>query len=108
MRVRRDAQPLWVDPESGFRRRTVSPPAQALSGEALECELAPGTTLTYDLPPRPGLEHHLLLRDGRLTVRVAGHDHALQAGDCLRYRLDGPSAFTTPADAGARYVLFLV
>ncbi|MFC3226466.1 helix-turn-helix domain-containing protein [Marinibaculum pumilum] len=106
--VRRDTQPLWVDPDTGFRRRAVSPPAQALAGEALECELAPGTTLTYDLPPRPGLEHHLLLREGRLTVTVDGHDHALQPGDCLRYRLDGPSAFVTPADAGARYLLFMV
>lgn len=106
--VRRNAQPLWVDPETGFRRRAVSPPAQALAGEALECVLAPGTTLAYDLPPRPGLEHHLVLREGRLTVTVDGRDHALLPGDCLRYRLDGPSTFVTPADAGARYLLFMV
>src|SRR5690606_29840490 len=56
--LRRDAQPLWVDPESGFRRRSVSPPAQSLAGEALECEIGAGVRIVYDEPPRPGLEHH--------------------------------------------------
>src|SRR5215470_10434251 len=41
--VRRDQQPLWTDPARGFRRRSVSPPAQTLAGEAIECELSPGT-----------------------------------------------------------------
>src|SRR4051794_33060577 len=30
--VRRADQPVWIDPETGFRRRSVSPPAQALAG----------------------------------------------------------------------------
>ena len=29
-------------------------------------------------------------------------------GDCLRYQLFGPSAFVTPANSGARYLLFIV
>jgi transcriptional regulator with XRE-family HTH domain len=106
--VRRDAQPLWVDPATGYRRRSASPPAQTLAGEALECELAPGTRIEYDNAPRPGLEHHLLMLDGSLEVTVAGTTHALGAGDCLRYQLFGPSAFRTPEDAGARYILFMV
>lgn len=106
--VRRDAQPLWSDPEIGFRRRSVSPPAQSLAGEALECELGPGVNIDYDEPPRPGLEHHLLLLCGRLSVTVDGRTHDLQPGDSLRYQLRGPSAFATPADTGARYILFMV
>ena len=43
---------------------------------------------------------------GRLEVTVDGTPHRLAPGDCLRYRLQGPSAFAT--DIGARYVLFLV
>src|SRR5689334_19349000 len=53
--VRRDAQPLWIDPASGYVRRSVSPPAQTLAGEALECELGAATCIDYDNPPRPGL-----------------------------------------------------
>lgn len=106
--VPHNTQPVWTDPETGFRRRTVSPPARALAGEALEGRLEPATRIAYDRPPRPGLEHHLLLLDGALAVTVDGRTHALSPGDCLRYQLFGPSAFATPDQSGAHYVLFVV
>lgn len=106
--VARDAQPVWTDPETGFRRRSVSPPARALAGEVLESELRPNTRISYASPPREGLEHHLLLIDGALNVTVSGRTHALRPGDCLRYQLFGPSVFATPEDTGARYLVFSV
>jgi transcriptional regulator with XRE-family HTH domain len=106
--LRREAQPVWVDDASGFRRRAVSPPAQTLAGEALECELRPNTRIDYDGAPRPGLEHHLVLIEGRLEVTVGGATHALSPGDCLRYQLFGPSSFRTSEKSGARYMLFMV
>ena len=106
--MRRQAQPVWSDPEIGFRRRQVSPPAQTLAGEALECQLDAGTAISYEAPPRQGIEHHLLLVDGQLSVTVDGRTHELRPGDCLRYQLFGPSAFATPAEQGAKYMLFIV
>jgi transcriptional regulator with XRE-family HTH domain len=104
----RAAQPVWTDPTVGFRRRSVSPPAQALSGEALECELDASVRITYEGSPRPGLEHHLILLEGQLQIAVDGKVYDLQPGDCLRYQLFGPSAFVTPPHSGARYMLFIV
>ena len=78
--IRRDAQPVWSDPGIGFERRSVSPPAQTLAAEVLECALEPGTRITYDEPPRRGLEHHLVLIEGRLDITVDGRSHALQSG----------------------------
>ena len=106
--IRRADQPEWYDRRSGFRRRSVSPPTRTLAAEVLECALSPDASITYDRPPRHGLEHHLLLLDGRLDVAVDGTTHALEPGDCLRYQLSGPSEFRTPADAGARYLLVVV
>ena len=106
--VRRADQPVWIDPAHGFRRRSVSPPGQSLAGEAIEGEIAPGTRIAYPEPPRQGLEHHLLMLEGRLQVSVGGQTHDLGPGDCLRYQLFGPSAFVTPEDCAARYVIFLV
>ncbi|OYO28911.1 helix-turn-helix domain-containing protein [Janthinobacterium sp. PC23-8] len=106
--LRRADQPVWNDPQTGFRRRSVSPPSQALAGEALECELDADVHIAYATSPRPGMEHHLLLHDGRLAVTVDGQRHDLLPGDCLRYQLSGPSAFDTPLDSGARYFLFIV
>lgn len=106
--IHRDAQTVWTDPSVGFRRREVSPPAHALAGEALECELEPGARITYERPPRSGLEHHLVLLEGQLTVTVNGQTYELWPGDCLRYQLFGPSAFATPEQCAARYMLFVV
>lgn len=106
--VRRAEQSVWADPETGFRRRSVSPPAQSLAAEVLECELQPATHIAYDAPPRPGLEHYLHMVEGQLEITVDGHTHRLEAGDCLRYQLYGASAFVTGEHAGARYFLFIL
>lgn len=106
--VRRDRQEVWRDPSTGFLRRAVSPPARALAGEVLDCTLEPGTQIAYDAPPKEGLEHHLLMIEGRLEIEVGGQTHALGPGDCLRYQLFGPSRFETPHAHGARYLLFMV
>ncbi|QND52183.1 helix-turn-helix domain-containing protein [Phyllobacterium sp. 628] len=105
--IRHAAQPVWTDQSVGFRRRSVSPPAQTLAGEALECEIDPGARITYEQPPRPGLEHHLVMLEGRLQVTVNGQTHDLHPGDCLRYQLFGPSAFATSGQS-ARYMLFIL
>jgi len=106
--VRQSAQLVWVDQTVGFRRRSVSPPAHGLAAEVLECELEPGMRITYDGPPRSGLEHHLLLIEGRLEVSVDGRSYDLRPGDCLRYQLFGPSAFATPEHCSAKYILVIV
>lgn len=102
------AQPVWVDPSNGFRRLSVSPPAQGLAGEVLECSLEPATNIAYEGSPRQGMEHHLWLLEGQLDVSVDGVAYAMAPGDCLRYQLIDTSSFTTPAHVGARYLLFIV
>lgn len=106
--IPRQGQLLWEDPETGFRRLVVSPPGPGLSGEVIHCTLGPSTRIAYESPPRPGLEHHLLMQEGTLSLTVDGVRHVLSPGDCLRYRLHGGSLFETPASSGASYLLFMV
>lgn len=101
-------QPVWQDPATGFRRRSISPPADGLAGEVIECALPPATRIAYPGPAKPGHEHHLLMLDGALTVCVEGGRHLLAAGDCLRFRLHGASVFETGSGASARYLIFLL
>jgi transcriptional regulator with XRE-family HTH domain len=106
--VPRGEQVLWQDPETGFSRRSVSPPAQTLGAELLECELPAGRRIEYSKPPRPGLEHHLFLLEGALELTVDGQLFKLHEGDCLRYQLYGASLFETARDKSAKYILAIL
>jgi len=105
--VRRAEQPEWIDPATGFRRRSVSPPSLDFDCELLHCELPAGAAIDYPLPPRLGLEHHLYLQDGALELTIEGALHRLSAGDCLRYKLMGASRFVATGRGPARYILVL-
>ena len=105
--VARADQPEWVDPATGFRRRSVSPPSLDFDCEVLRCELPAGASIDYPLPPRPGLEHHLYLQEGALELTIERNVHRLSAGDCLRYKLFGASRFRAIGRRPARYMLVL-
>ena len=101
-------QETWQDPETGLRRTSVSPPSEALAGELLRCELPPSQSISYPVPPRLGLEHHLYVLDGALRMTIDGLAYDLRQGDCLRYQLVGPSMFQTGPASGATYILAVV
>ena len=106
--IRREAQWVWRDQAIAFERRSISPPNAVLAGEVIECSLGPGTHISYPHPSKPGLEHHLVMLDGRLKLTVGDATHDVETGDCLRYILHGATVFQTPGDVGARYILFIV
>ncbi|WP_047121557.1 helix-turn-helix domain-containing protein [Streptomyces leeuwenhoekii] len=106
--VRAAEQPLWEDRASGFVRRSVSPPHAGLRGELVEGRLAAGADIAYDRPPVPGLEQHIWVLEGTLEVTVQDTAHRLEAGDCLRLRVWGPTRFRCPGTGDARYVLAVV
>ncbi|HCW99222.1 MULTISPECIES: helix-turn-helix domain-containing protein [Pantoea] len=100
-----EQQPLWRDDASGFVRRNVSPPAPHFRAELVEGQLRPGARIDYDAPPVQGLEQHIWLQQGGLTITMDGQSWTLQTGDCLRFHLTGRSAFEAHLIDGARYVL---
>ncbi|GGX37952.1 helix-turn-helix domain-containing protein [Streptomyces chryseus] len=106
--VRADAQSVWRDEESGFTRRSVSPPHPGLRAELVEGVLRPGADIAYDGPPVPGIEQHIWVLEGALEITAGDDVHELRTGDCLRFRLWGPSRFRCPATTGARYVVTVV
>ena len=106
--IRAATQTAWTDPESGYRRRAVSPPASGLRGELVEVRLPAGATVAFDASPVAGLEHHLWMLAGALTLDVEGTRHDLRAGDCLRYVLAGPTRFRCTSARDARYLVAMV
>ncbi|MEH6631177.1 MAG: XRE family transcriptional regulator [Halopseudomonas aestusnigri] len=106
--VVKSEQPVWRDDATGFERRSVSPPAENLSCEVLECRLLPGAEIDYPGPAKKGLEHHLVLREGGLEITLEGIVHILNPGDCLRYKLHGANSFRADQKLGARYLLVVL
>ncbi|WP_209446298.1 XRE family transcriptional regulator [Streptomyces sp. MZ04] len=106
--VRAAEQRVWTDGASGFVRRSVSPPHSGLRGELVEGRLEPGADVAYDRPPVPGIEQHIWVLDGALEITVQGEEHHLEAGDCLRFRLWGPTRFRCPGREAVRYALVVV
>ncbi|MFJ9562555.1 helix-turn-helix domain-containing protein [Streptomyces fuscichromogenes] len=106
--LRAAEQQVWTDHTSGFVRRSVSPPHGGLRGELVEGRLSAGADIAYDRPPVPGLEQHIWVLDGSLAVTAEGTEHLLDAGDCLRLRVWGPTRFRCGGPEGTRYVLAVV
>jgi transcriptional regulator with XRE-family HTH domain len=106
--ITRADQEVWTDPDTGYRRRLVSPTSKQLSGEVLEVEIDADQRIEYGGSPRDGLEHHLVMLGGELAMEIDGRTHHLQAGDCLRYQLRSGNVFKTPKHIGAHYHLFII
>ena len=106
--IRAPEQELWIDPETKYVRRIVSPPSSGLHGELVEIHLPPGACASFDRSPLPEMEHHLWMLEGIIEVGVSGKQFRLNSGDCLRYVLDGPSRYECKSRRNARYLLALV
>jgi transcriptional regulator with XRE-family HTH domain len=106
--VRAAEQADWTDPESHYRRRIVSPPSPDLGGELVEVHVPAGATVSFEAAPIQGLEHHLWMIAGAMTIDVDGATFDLRAHDCLRYVLTGPSRFRNTGKRAARYLVAIV
>lgn len=105
--VHPDQRDVFIDPENGLVRQSVSPPSPQLSGEIVRISLPPETDIRYATPPIPGQEHHLLMLAGDLTVTVGQQDHHLSPGDCLRFKIHDSSRYKA-GPTGADYHLVLI
>jgi transcriptional regulator with XRE-family HTH domain len=106
--VRAARQPVWRDEASGFVRRSVSPPHAGLRAEIIEGTLDAGAGIAYEQAPVPGLEQHIWVLEGTVEITVENTVHTVREGDCLRFRLRGPSHFHCPGPSPVRYAVMIV
>ncbi len=96
---------VWSDPDTGFERTAISPPARGYGIELVWGELPPGATVEYRAPPSPGMEQHIVVFDGALHLGLGDAVHRLQRNDCLRMKLYGAVSFHNPGKRQARYLV---
>lgn len=109
-RVARAAdQVVWTDPETGYLRRSLSPPGA--DPELVHIDLPPGATVPYPASAYAFLRGQCIwVLAGRLTIREDGEETLLHSGDCLALDLASARdrAFVNPsASQPARYVVSL-
>ena len=106
--VKRQDQPTWQDPDTGYIRRAVSPPLNGSDVDIVEVEFPPGARVVFEQQQfDAGLTQHLWLFEGRLTMTAGDQTHVLEAGDCLFMRLAEAHIFHNPHGTPARYAIIL-
>ncbi len=106
--ARRAEQAEWQDPDSGYRRRNVSPPDVAQPVQIVEVSFPAGARVAFDIGMRDiRVTQQVWLLDGAMHVSVGGTRHVLASGDCLFMALDQPIVFHNPTTKPARYAVVL-
>src|SRR6185295_9791629 len=102
-------QTIWTDPETGYVRRSISPPGA--DPELVLIELPPGASVAYPASAYAFLRGQCVwVLGGRVTLSEGDEETRLKSGDCLALDFSSPRdrAFTNPSKSQqARYVVAL-
>jgi transcriptional regulator with XRE-family HTH domain len=106
--ARRDDQPTWRDPGSGYVRRNVSPPGVPQPMRIVDVRFPPRGRVAFENGPREMRVHQQVwVLHGAIDVTVGKERHRLREGDCLAMRLDRPTMFHNPTRKTARYAVVI-
>lgn len=103
--IPRDEAGFWSDPETGFSRWSISPPARGFDIELVWAELPAGVRVEYPAPPYSGMEQHIVLFEGALKYEAGSTVYHLRKNDSLRVKLYGHSALEGCGVGAAKYLL---
>jgi transcriptional regulator with XRE-family HTH domain len=103
--TRASEQPAWRDPATGFRRRSLSPPADAPM-ELVLGEMPPRAAVAYPAESYLYLlDQQIVVLSGQLTVVHGGETYVLDPGDCMRYGPPSDSVIRNDGAETARYIV---
>jgi transcriptional regulator with XRE-family HTH domain len=106
--ARREDQPQWRDPSSGYLRRNVSPPAASQPMQIVEVHFPPGKRVTFETAGRDLRVHQQVwMLEGTMDITLGVEGHRLNKGDCLAMELDPPTMFHNPTRKPARYAVVI-
>ena len=106
--ARRDDQPTWRDPASGYLRRNVSPPGMPQPMQIVEVRFPPGGRVAFETGLRDvRVYQQVWVLDGTIDITLGVERHRLREGDCLAMQLDRPTMFHNPTRKPARYAVVI-
>ena len=106
--ARRQDQPVWKDPGSGYLRRNVSPGAGTLPVQIVEVHFPAGSRVAFESGARESRVHQQVwVLEGSIEITVGEDRHRLREGDCLAMELDRPTMFHNATRRFARYAVVM-
>lgn len=106
--ARREDQPLWRDPASGYLRRNVSPPGVPQPMQIVEVRFPAGERVAFETGGRDMRVHQQVwVLEGTIDVTLGEERHRLREGDCLAMQLDRPTMFHNPTRTPTRYAVVI-
>jgi transcriptional regulator with XRE-family HTH domain len=106
--TRREEQPQWQDPASGYVRRNVSPPGVPQPMQIVEVHFPSGERVVFEAPVREKrVYQQIWVLEGSMDITVGEECHRLREGDCLAMQLDGLTIFHNRTRKPARYALVI-
>lgn len=110
--LRREDQPAWQDPASGYIRREVAPAGTGSAVKIVEVEFPPGAEVTYAPSRERVIDQHVWVLKGSIEVTVAAASgmpatYQLGKGDCLQMRVGEGNSFRNTGAKTARYAVII-
>ncbi|HTO61892.1 MAG TPA: XRE family transcriptional regulator [Bradyrhizobium sp.] len=105
--TRKADQPVWRDPETGYRRRHASAQQAASGIEIMVVDLPEGQRVSYSPWGRRAYTQQLLLLQGQLIVFVGEKRFDLDEGDCLDFDVMRPVSFENAGHEMANYIVIV-
>lgn len=105
---RKEDQPVWTDPASGYVRRNLSPAVYSPI-QLVEVSFPAGQRVAYETSGREVEVHQQVwIIEGEMEVTVGDTLWRLATGDGLAMRLDQPITYHNTGTKPARYLVALV
>lgn len=105
--LRRGEQPEWVDPETGYVRRHVSPRSD-MPLDLVHVSLPAGKSVPMPASAYAFLRLLIWVLEGELVLVEGPARHELQAGDCLELGPPTDCVFKNETDTECIYAVVLV
>lgn len=105
--MRATQQPAYQDPETGFVRRSISPPRRG-RGVDIACNELPALGHSGLFPAHDeDVEEHVIVTRGRLRVLLDGKPHLLDEGDVLWFRAGVSHQFENRGRGRCEYIIVI-
>ena len=104
---RREDQPEWRDPKTGYVRRQIfCNPSHPL--EVVEVEMPAGKKAGFPASSYVNLRHVVWVEEGELVLSEGGERHVLKAGDSLGFGPPSDVTYANESKKPCRYIVTLM